>query len=179
MKKVFFLFMLLSSLQSFAQCTLSFAEPTITGSKFRFSIKMSANRTFNIGPNNLRFNYPVENLSNPRIVFDAFPALVFGETTLMGSNMQTGIISVNTAYYGKSELRGLPINATGVDLVTLEFDIIKGAAQVEFDWRIDKNPKTAIVTDDKSIVVVEEAKPLSISLPETATINKDAEKSKN
>jgi len=74
MKNVCFVFFLIASLQGRAQCILSFSKPTISGSKFRITLEMSSGIPFSLGPNNLRFNYPTENLDNPVIIGDNFPA---------------------------------------------------------------------------------------------------------
>ena len=159
-----FFSLMLSGLSIFGQCNLAFVKPEINGGKLRITLQMSSGIPFSLGPNNLRFNYPVENLGNPVIVSDNFPADIFGETTLVGTNRHTGVVSVNTAYYGKNAAGAMPISKEGKDLVTLEFDILKPAEAATLSWRIDKQPKTAIVSDDKMIVSPAEAKPLSLKL---------------
>lgn len=164
MKNLFFVFFLIMSLHGKAQCVLSFNKPTVEGNKFRVTLQMSSGIPFSLGPNNLRFNYSTENLDNPVIISDNFPNDAFGETTLLGSNRQTGIVSVNTAYHGKTGAEGLPITKNGTELVTLEFDIVKFSEKIHLNWRLDKLPRTALVTDDRIIISVSEAKPLITDL---------------
>ena len=164
-KTCLLLTLLLSGFCLLAQCKLEFVKPDISAGKFRITLKMSSTIPFSLGPNNLRFNYPTENLDNPIIISDNFPAEIFGETTLVGSNRQTGVVSVNTAYHGQTAAGNLNINKDGKELVTIEFDIVKPAEGITLSWRLDKHPKTAIVSDDKMIITAGEAKPLTLNIP--------------
>jgi hypothetical protein len=116
---------------------------------------MDANNTFALGPNNLRFNYSTKDLANPTIVAETFP-MGFGETTLTGTNTETGIVSVNTAYTGRVAENLLPITKEGMDLVTVEFDVLTANPNTELTWRSGKaHPRTAVVGDDKMTTIEE------------------------
>ncbi|MFZ4543670.1 MAG: T9SS type A sorting domain-containing protein [Saprospiraceae bacterium] len=164
MKKLIFAALLFMGLNAEAQYNVSFVKPTIDGNKFRVTLQMSAVKNFAIGSNNLRFNYPVENLANPVIVSDAFADAAFRATNLVGSNLEKGLLTVNTAYYGKTKANILPISKKGTDLVTLEFDIIKPADKIDLKWRINNFPKTAIVGDDKKTAIIATATELPVKL---------------
>jgi hypothetical protein len=154
-----------------AQYKVSFVKPTVNGSKFSITLKMSAeSRAFNLGANNLRFNYPTQNLANPVIISEQFPASAFGETTLLGSNPKAGIVSVNTSYKGKTNAKTLKINNKGVELVTIQFDILKPIENAAFTMRIEgAQPKTSVLMDDaKSIVKLEVGEAFEVSLKNTS-----------
>lgn len=134
---------------------LNFVNPTINGSKFRVSVKMSADKTFSLGSNNIRLSYPASDLANPKIVAENFPQ-GFAATNLVGSNQATGVLSINTAYTSKPNANLLTINKEGKDLVTLEFDIIKENPNTTLSFRTGKSfPKCAVITDDSKQIVEE------------------------
>ena len=164
MKKLVFAALLFVGANAQAQYSVAFVKPTVDGNKFRVTLQMSATKSFALGSNNLRFNYPVENLANPVVVSDAFPDAHFRATNLVGSNLEKGLLTVNTAYYGKTKANILPISKKGTELVTLEFDIIKPADKIDLKWRINNFPKTAIVGDDKKTSITPEAIEMPVKL---------------
>jgi hypothetical protein len=155
MKSKLIALLLLVSFGAQAQYSLSFEKPTLDGNKFRVTLHINAvGKTFGLGSNNLRFSYPIAGLANPKIVSEVFPGSVYHETTLVGSNANTGIVSVNTVYFGKAKTNKMPITKKGMDLVELEFDVLNPALVSELAWRVDgKQPKTAILTDDRLTIV--------------------------
>jgi hypothetical protein len=165
MKKLIFAALLFVGANAQAQYSVAFVKPTVDGNKFRVTLQMSAAKNFALGSNNLRFNYPVENLANPVVVSDAFPDEAFRATNLVGSNLEKGLLTVNTAYFGKTKANILPISKKGTDLVTLEFDIIKPADKIDLKWRINNFPKTAIVGDDKKTSIT----PAPVEMPVSLT----------
>jgi hypothetical protein len=148
----------LTNFLSAQTAVLSFTNPSVSGSKFRVTLTMaSAGGDFGIASNNLRFNYSGNSLANPVIVSENFPSPDFDATTTNGSTyssfQQAYIASINTPYYGVTNSGVLPIIASGIDLVVVEFDIINPNSTAELTWRYDPvtalQPKTAIVDDDK------------------------------
>lgn len=164
MKKTIFAILLFGSVALNAQTYhLNFVNPTINGSKFRVSVKMSADKSFSLGSNNIRLSYPVESLANPKIVIENFPQ-GFAATNLVGSNQETGVLSINTAYTSKPNANLLTVNKEGRDLITLEFDVIKENLNTKLAFRTGKSfPKCAVITDD-SKQIVEEGKFNEITL---------------
>jgi hypothetical protein len=175
MKNTFLAIFLMLGVAAQAQYKVSFVKPTVNGSKFRVTLKMhSEGAAFHLGANNLRFNYAMEDLANPVIVSERFPDAAFGETTLLGSNAKTGIVSVNTAYKGVRKGKKLQINRKGAELVTLEFDILKNAENTPLKMRIEgAQPRTTVLMDDaRSIVKLEQAEMLEVSLKNAAVTSK-------
>ena len=154
MKNSIFAIFLLLSVAAQAQYKVSFVKPSVNGSKFRITLKMSAeNAAFNLGANNLRFNYSTTDLANPVIVSEQFSNIAFGETTLTGSNPKSGIVTVNTAFKRNGYERGLEINKEGVELVTIEFDILNSNEQSPLTWRLDQSfPRTVALTDETEAI---------------------------
>jgi Secretion system C-terminal sorting domain len=151
MKSTLIALLLLVGFGAQAQYNLSFEKPTLDGNKFRVTLRMNAtNKTFALGSNNLRFNYPVAGLANPRVVSEVFPTSFYHETTLIGSNPTAGIVSVNTVYVGKAKANKMPVSKKGMDLVEMEFDVLDASLISKLSWRIDgKQPKTAVLSDDR------------------------------
>lgn len=134
---------------------LAFVNPTVNGSKFKVTVNMSADKSFSLGANNIRFTYPTKDLANPRIVSENFPQ-GFGETTLLGTSTETGIVSVNTAYTAKPNANILVVGKEAKELVTLEFDIISSNPDAKLVFRTGKSfPKCAVITDDRSTILDE------------------------
>ncbi len=156
MKNIIFFLLLVVGFGANAQeYNMSFVKPTVNGSKFRVTLRMSASSPFSVGANNLRFNYSTKDLANPTIVSETFP-MGFGETSLTGTNTETGVVSVNTAYVGKNSENLMPITKEGVDLVTVEFDVLSSSPNTELTWRAGKvHPRTAVVGDDRATVFSE------------------------
>jgi hypothetical protein len=155
MKNILAVFVLFITFSAQAQYRLSFEKPTLEGSKFRITLRMTAtSKGFAIGSNNLRFNYPIAGLANPKIISEVFPSALYHETTLIGSNPQTGIVSVNTVFYGKAKTNKMPITTKGIDLVEMEFDVLNETLITQLDWRTNgKQPKTVVISDDKLSLV--------------------------
>ncbi len=157
MKRFMFIsILLLGYLITKAQtAALSFVNPTITGNKFRITLRMaSVGGNFGLGGNNLHFNYSTASLSNPVLVAENFPT-AFGATTTTGTNIVAGHVSINTSYLTSTpaNLNALPITAAGVDLATVEFTVLNLTSTASFSWRITgANPKVALADDDKLTV---------------------------
>jgi hypothetical protein len=63
-------------------------------------------------------------------------------------------MSINTSYNGATNANALPIPTTGIDVVTMEFDIINSALSSNLSWRITgSQPKVAILDDDKATII--------------------------
>lgn len=134
---------------------LAFVNPTVNGSKFKVTVNMSADKSFSLGANNIRMTYSTKDLANPRIVSENFPN-GFGETTLLGTSTETGVVSINTAYTAKPNANLLVIGKEGRDLVTLEFDVISSNPDAKISFRTGKTfPKCAVITDDRSTIIEE------------------------
>jgi parallel beta-helix repeat protein len=149
MKKIFTFCLLLTAFCCSAQYRLSFVQPNVIGNKFRITIKMSAITPFSLGSSNLRFNFPNTVIYNPTVLSTNFPSPQFTATNTLGTTNTTGIVSLNTnlnsAYIGQNTL---PITTSGVDLVTVEFDILNSSGIVSLTWRISgSNPKCAVLDD--------------------------------
>lgn len=139
------------SLSLQAQYKIAFVHPTINGTKFSITIHISTESIpFNLGTNNIRFDYPKDYLTNPIIVSESFPAISYESTNLKGSNTTLGYLSINTALSNKNHSNPLVINRKGIDLITVEFDIINSTAiSVPFRMRInDPKLNTIIIAEN-------------------------------
>jgi YVTN family beta-propeller protein len=146
-------------------CGLSFSSPSIIGNKFRVNLRAMSFTPFSLGTNNLRFNFSTSALANPVIVSENFPSPDFAATTTTGSVASTGIMSINTSYNGAVNANSLPIPSTGIDLVTMEFDIINSSLTTNLSWRITgSNPKVAMVDDDKATIITVSGTSLDVPL---------------
>jgi hypothetical protein len=173
MKRLIFLLMLFVGFGANAQYKLSFEKPSLNGNKFRVTLHMSADKAFSLGSTNFRFSYPTAALANPTIVSDAFPAEMYHETNLVGTNPKTGIVSVNTVYVGKAKANKMPITTKGKDLVELEFDVLDATQINGLKWRIGANehPKTVVLVDDKLTVMNTPQAVNTIAQPNTVKFN--------
>jgi hypothetical protein len=130
--------------------SLSFINPTVSGNKFRATLRMEGgNNAWKIGDNNLRFTYPTALLSNPTVYSDNFVSPDFATTNLAGSNISAGFLSVNTTLnnLGTANTNSLTVNSSGVNLAIIEWDIISTSSPVSLQWVIQTNgtnPATAI-----------------------------------
>jgi hypothetical protein len=130
---------------------LSFVNPTIVGNKLQVTLRMaSVGGNFGLGASNFRLNYATSDLSNPIVLSENFTSPSFDATTTLGTNTSTGIVSINTAYLAATNSNILPITAAGVDLVTLQFNILNGNATTTLSWRTTASPFTALLDDDKT-----------------------------
>jgi hypothetical protein len=151
MKSTLIALLVLVGFAAQAQYNLSFEKPTVDGNKFRVTLRMNAtNKAFSLGSNNLRFSYPIAGLANPRVVSENFSNTFYSETTTLGTNVKTGIVSINTVYIGKAKAKKMPISTKGVDLVEMEFDVLDASLIPQMAWRVTgKQPKSSVLTDDK------------------------------
>jgi hypothetical protein len=154
---------------------LSLVNPTIVGNKLQVTIRMaSVGGNFGLGSSNLRLNYTTSDLSNPTLLSENFPSPSFGTTTTNGTNPLTGIVSMSTAYLAATNSNILPITAAGVDLVTLQFNILNGNATTTLSWRTTASPITTLSDDDKvTNRAVSTATSLSTSLAHPANAGDD------
>ncbi len=139
---------------------VAFANPIINGNKLRVDIKMSSPNLFYIGSCNFRFNYNNNALSNLSVVSSNFPTPMFNTPTLVGSNPNTGIASVNVVYNGLPNTNMIPISSIGQELITLEFDIINPSLPSGLVWRTNISPapyntipRCTVLDDDKVSVI--------------------------
>jgi hypothetical protein len=102
-----------------------------------------------MGTSNLCFNYNKLALANPVIKSTAFPSPAFGTSSTTGSVPASGIFNVSTTYSGTANANILPINATGVDVATVEFDVINPSLSSGLTWRLTGSPKTTVMDDNK------------------------------
>jgi surface protein len=151
---------------------LSFSSPIITGNKFKVNLRMSSLNPFYIGASNLRFNYNTLALANPAVFSENFPAPDFGATTTVGTNTITGIVSINTAYTGTANANLILVPTTGVDLVTMVFDIINPNLTSNLNWRsilaaapYNANPRTAVLDDDKITTIAANSNIVNLDVP--------------
>jgi hypothetical protein len=125
---------------------LSIVNATIVGNKLQVTLRAaSIGANFGMGTNVLRLTYTKSNLSNPIVLQENFPSPSFGATTTTGSSTATGSMRINTTYVGTANANTLPILAAGVDLATLQFDIINSNSSAN----LTLNFASSITDDDK------------------------------
>jgi photosystem II stability/assembly factor-like uncharacterized protein len=135
---------------------LAFTNPQIIGNKLQVTLRVSTCNSFSIGSTNMRFSYNKNALSAPTVVSEIFPSPDFGTTSTTGTSSVTGIASFNTAYTGTANLNLIPVNATTIDIITIEFTITDPNQTSGLIWRAtystapyNASPKTVILDDDK------------------------------
>lgn len=152
MKKSIIAILLLLSIGAHAQSryVLSFVNGQRTDTKYRVTLKISATQLpFNLGSSNLRFEYPVDILANPTLVSENFPEAQYAATTLIGTNTQQGIVTLNSSSLGKSNAKKLLISKEGAELACLEFDIVNAEAFAQLKWKFGETfPKSVVMTLD-------------------------------
>ena len=143
-------------------CTMTFTSPTYNSAtaKYRATLTISStsgNNTWELGNMNLRFNYPINTLSNPVIAANFLPGTGFsyGAPTTIGSSTTTGVLSFNVTL--ASGTAGKPIPTTGFNIMTIEWDVISVSGLTnsanKLQWRNPttfSNPKLAIVTSTQT-----------------------------
>lgn len=154
-------FTIVSSTLYAQNCAMSFTNPQINSltNKYRVTLTIASISagSWELGNQNLRFNYPVNCLSNPTIVSNFLPGTGYnyGSTTTTGSNLTTGVLSFNTTLpYGQ---HGKVIPSTGFDIMTIEWNItdLNGLSNPanKMYWRpySGPSPKLALVTSTLTV----------------------------
>ncbi|MFZ4545449.1 MAG: T9SS type A sorting domain-containing protein [Saprospiraceae bacterium] len=165
MRKILFFLFICAGFTAFSQtATMSFTDATYdagTG-KFRASLNiMNAlpGTPFQLGNHNLRFNYPINTLSNPTIYTNHLvgSGFSYGSPTTTGSNLTTGVMSYNIILPSATAGILIPSTAPGFNILTIEWTVISVPGLTnpanKLEWRIGTgfpNPRLAITTSTLS-----------------------------
>jgi photosystem II stability/assembly factor-like uncharacterized protein len=151
---------------------LAFVNPQIIGNKFRVTLRVNTCTSFSMGGTNMRFSYNKNALSGPTVVSEIFPSPDFGVTSTTGSSSVTGIASINTAYTGSANLNLIPVNASSIDIITVEFTITDPNQTSGLIWRAtyaaapyNVTPKTVVLDDDKLTTLESNTNLINLDVP--------------